>query len=294
MKNKTIIFTLIILIFSTIVNAAGLGVAPATLKYENALKGATTEKQLSIQNPGDEPILTSITVEGEMKEWIEFSPEGKIEVPAKGSAKIIVKLTPPDEKPNGEYTAKFKVRAEGTADTEGSGMGLLPGVDTNAIATITDEEIIAGKVDNILTKDEKYGTPVIFRISFINLGNVPAGPEVKIDIEKRGTGIIDTIEKTLEEIKPGADKNYEIKWDTKGKEKDIYYRANIAVSLFGEILEEKEGVGFRVLGEESAAKAVEKPKNTSLLIGSGIIAAIVIIGLAIYLIFSRKKQYAEE
>ena len=263
MKKVIFSLSLMLILTSFVVYGAGLGVAPATLNFKDALIDSVTEKQLTIQNPGDEAILVSINVEGELSDWIKLS-SGKVEIPGKGSAKISVLLTPTEV---GEYTSKFKVRAESTAEVEGSGMGLLPGVDTSIVATVTDEEIIKGEVSKILTKDENYGDPVKFTIGFTNYGNVAAGPSVKIDIVKRGSGIIDTIEEELDEINPGADTDYVVEWDTKGKETNVYYRANIVVSLDGEVIEEKEEVGFRIL-----EKTYEKPSN--LVIGIIIIVII--------------------
>jgi hypothetical protein len=281
-KMRKILISLVLMILlAGIVNASGIGVAPATLKFENALKGTTTEKEISIQNPGDEPIFASIEIEGELEEWIELSST-KVEVPAKGNTKIIVKLTPSEV---GKYTSKIKVRAEAAGDIEGSGMGLLPGVDTSIVATITDQGIISGEVSKILTKDEVYGTPVTFTIGFSNTGNIPIGPKVKISIEKRGEGIIDTIETSLEEIKTGSDKDYEVKWQTTGKEKDVYYRANVIVSLNGEIIEEKEEVGFRILSE--AIEEESKPIKLDF-VGIAIILIIVVIGLVSYYVINKK------
>ena len=227
MKKILLNSLLIFILSSFLVNAAGLGVAPATLNFENALKGAITEKQLNIQNPGEESIIASIEIEGELKEWIELSSY-KLEIPRKSSKNIIVKLNPSE---TGTYSGKFKVRAETSSDMEGSGMGLLPGVDTNIVATVTDQAIVRGEITKILTKDEAYGNKVKFIVGFTNKGNVPIGPSIKIDIEKRGTGIIDTIEKDLTPIKPGEDIDYEVEVETKDKETDVYYRGNVIISL---------------------------------------------------------------
>ena len=265
----------------SIVNASGLGVAPATLKFENALKGATTEKELSIQNPGDEPITVEVNIDGEISDWITLSPQ-TVNIPAKDSVKVIVKLAPPVEKPDGEYTAKVLVRAKSTSEIEGSGMGLLPGIDTDIIATITDEEIVSGKVTKILTKDEEYGVPVKFTIGFGNHGNVPVGPDVKIEIEKRGTGIIDTVEQSLEKIKPGASKDYEVSMQTTGKEKNVYYRATVTVFLDNEIIEKKENIGFRILESSKEISSKVEETNQQMFYGIFVTLIIIIIGLAIY------------
>ncbi|MBW2974685.1 hypothetical protein KY366_03110 [Candidatus Woesearchaeota archaeon] len=294
MKLRNILFVEILLVSlvllimnSLLAYGAGLGVAPATLRFENALKGAETEKQVSIQNPSEQKIVVSVSVSGELSSWVEFSPPGKTEVPAGGDAKVTVKLTPPKDMPDGEYLGYIHATVEKTEDLEGTGMGLFPGVDSTIIAEITDKEIIGGKVQRILTKDEEYGTPVRFTLGFTNTGNVPEGPDVRVEIIKRGTGIIDTIEKTMEDAKPGQSRDYEVLWDTNGREKNVYYRADVTVLLNDEVLEKKEDIGFRVL--EKGGLDVEKEPSR---IGTGmvIIAVILIAGIALYYVITKRKE----
>ena len=291
------------LILSTlIVQAAGLGVAPATLKFENALKGATTEKQLIVQNPGDEAIFFSVTIEGEIEDWIKLSPEGKIELGAENEKKVTIMLTPPADEPNGEYESKILIRTVSDSDIQGSGVGVLPGIDAELIATITDEEMIAGNVDSILTKDEEKDNPIIFRISFGNIGNVPAEPNVKIEIKKKGE-VIDTVEERLEEVKAGKSKTYEVEWDTDDQEPNVYYTAKVDISLDGILLESKDNLGFRITGEiddepddepnDQDDNNTGNPKTLddvdSPLAGLFIMFIIIIVGLVIYLGLVKKR-----
>ncbi|MBW2989478.1 hypothetical protein KY358_04130, partial [Candidatus Woesearchaeota archaeon] len=142
-------------------------------------------------------------------------------------------------------------------------------------------------VEKILTKDEEYGTPVTFTISFTNKGNIESAPSVKIEIIKGGEGIIDTIEKTMEKIKPGESKDYKIEWPTKGKEQGVYYRGTVTVSLDGEVLEKKEGIGFRIL-EKGSLKG--KDGSSSVLVGIMIILIILAAGVAAYYAITRYKE----
>jgi len=288
--KKIISFLAMFLLVNSLIYGAGLGVAPAVLKFENALKGATTVKEIIIQNPGDKDITASIQVSGELQEWIELSSNQAI-VPAKGEIKVSVKLTPPVDASNKEYASKFVVRAQGSSDVDGSGMGLLPGIDTDIIATVTDQEIIDGEISKILTKDEDYGKPIVFTIGFTNDGNVPAGPEVKIIISK-GSEQVDVIEKTLDKINPGESKDYVVEWHTNGKEKNVYYRANVVVFLNNKIIETKENVGFRILEPvKNVQSATNVEKNaTNFLVGLVLVIVIVIVGLIIFYLITKKNK----
>jgi hypothetical protein len=272
MKKIIIILSLMLVLFSCVVYGSGLGVAPATLNFEDVLVDVVSEKEVSIQNPGEEAISVSIEVEGELKELINLD-SNIVEIPAKGDIKVKISLNPNSV---GEYKSKLKFRVVG----EGVGVGLFPGVDTNVVANVIDEEIILGEVSKILTKDEEYGNPIVFNIGFVNKGNVPVSPLVKIDIVHGSDNLIDSIEETLENIGPDVNADYTIEWDSTKGEPNVYYRANVVVSLDGEIIGEKEGVGFRVL--ESTKEPVSKS-----VIGIIIIAIILIIGLIVFYLLIR-------
>ncbi|MFH2028126.1 MAG: hypothetical protein ABIJ08_03240 [Nanoarchaeota archaeon] len=284
--KKTIFYLLFLIMLSSIVLGAGLGVAPATLKFEDALKGVITEKTLTIQNPGEEPITATIEIDGE--DWITSSAD-EVDIEAGGSEQITISIEPPKDAEDG-YDAVIKVAGKGSSEVEGSGMGLLPGVNSNIMITLTDKEIIKGKVSKILTKDEKYGDLVKFTIGFENQGNVPIGPSVEIEIIQGAKGTINIIKEDLEAISPGTEKDYVVTLKSTDMDKNVYYRADITVMLNDEILEKKEGVGFRILESSpmpSSQVTTQKQDNNIL---PGLIVTIIIItmGLVIYFI-TRKK-----
>lgn len=286
MKDKLLITVIFVILFSVFVNASGIGVVPGTLEFNNVLKGEMAEEVITVQNPGDEAILCSISVEGEIANWIELSLD-KVKVDPKSSKEVIVRLTPPLDANSGKYIGVFKFRVD--SENKESGIGLFPGVDTNIVATITNKKIIDGEVTKILTKDEQKGLPVVFNIGFVNRGNVPTRPTVKIDIKKGSEGVIEVIQRDLEEVKPGENKNYQIEWETSEQDANTYYRADVTVLLNGKIIERKEDVGFRIL-EKRESKSIESEKTngkeTSNILKIVLVAVyITIIFLIIYLIF---------
>jgi len=289
-QGLCLLILLIFLVSSFLVSASGLGIAPATLEFKDALKGAITQKQLSIQNPGDEPIIATIEVSGDLAEWLTLS-SSSIEVPAQGTAYITFSLNPPEDAEDKEYTGKIAAKAQSSAAIEGSGMGLMPGVNSDIIATVTNKRIIKGEVTKILTKDENYGAPILFTIGFENHGNVAVGPDVIIEINQGAEGVIDTIQESLELIEPGASKDYKVEVPSMDKDKNTYYRATVTISLDGEIIEQKENVGFRILDPSqplpTTVNKVSDDKN-SVVPGIIVTVSIIILGLIIYLIFRKK------
>ena len=259
---------------------------PGTLEFNNVLKGEMAEEVITVQNPGDEAILCSISVEGEIVNWIELSLD-KVKVDPKSSKEIMVRLTPPLDANSGKYVGVFKFRVD--SENKESGIGLFPGVDTNIVATITNKKIIDGEVTKILTKDEQKGSPIVFNIGFVNRGNVPSQPTVKIDIKKGSEGVIKVIQRDLEEVKPGENKNYQIEWETSEQDANTYYRADVTVLLNGKIIDRKEDVGFRILErKENKLKESKKidEKEASNIVKTVFVAVyITVIFLIIYLIF---------
>ena len=286
MKNKLLITVIFVILFSVFVSASGIGVVPGTLEFNNVLKGEMAEEVITVQNPGDEAILCSISVEGEIANWIELSLD-KVKVDPKSSKEVIVRLTPPLDANSGKYIGVFKFRVD--SENKESGIGLFPGVDTNIVATITNKKIIDGEVTKILTKDEQKGLPVVFNIGFVNRGNVPTRPTVKIDIKKGSEGVIEVIQRDLEEVKPGENKNYQIEWETSEQDANTYYRADVTVLLNGKIIERKEDVGFRILEKKEnklkESKKIDEKEASNIVKTVFVAVYITVIFLIIYLIF---------
>jgi len=287
-----LIFNLIFVIFLvSLVHATGIGVTPAVLEYEDALKGVMTEKEITVQNPGDKEIVCTIVVEGEASEWIELSSY-EVKVKANSQEKVTVMLTPSSDAPDGVYEASFKFKVSGESN-EG-GIGLFPGVETKLSATITDEEIVDGEVTKILTKDEEYGTPIVFSIGFENNGNVPAQPTVMVEIKKGNGDVVDSFEKTLDSVDPGESKEYDVEWSSEGREKDVYYRADVDVLLNGEKIYEKNGIGFKILEkseqEDKKSENKKKPANVNIILLGAYVLIILLIIFFIIRIYGKLRK----
>ncbi|MFH1438994.1 MAG: hypothetical protein ABIG89_00375, partial [Candidatus Woesearchaeota archaeon] len=199
--KKTIIMIIMLLSLVTSAFAAGIGVSPSTIKFENALKGTTYIKEFKIDNTAEQEIIATLSI-NEHKDWIKFSPGMNVRVPAKSSEIVKVTLSIPKETVNGEYEAKVSV--EGKPAEEAGGMGLIPGAAFTIKMDITDEVIIKGFVDNILTRDTAMNENVKFIVGFMNQGNVIASPNAEITIKDENEEVIDKITKKLDEVGPSS------------------------------------------------------------------------------------------
>ena len=251
MKITKIVMIIVMLIsLVQLVSAAGIGVAPSELKFENALKGSSYEKEIKIDNTGEKEIIAEIEIINH-KEW--FTLEESVKVPAKGSAKVKVTIDIPEDTENGEYETMVYVKGKPADVTEG--MGLIPGAGFKIKITVTDKEIIEGYVDNILTRDTTLNKDVKFIIGFLNKGNVPINPNAKITIKTEDDKTITNFETQFESVKSGESKSLTTEYNTKGMAVGKY-KADVSVYLNNELLKEKT-VYFKVLsGQEETKREV--------------------------------------
>lgn len=255
MKLVNIVVTIIMLIsLIQTVSAAGIGVSPSELKFEDALKGSAYEKDIKIDNTGDDDIIAEIDII-DHKEW--FTLDESVKVPAKSSAKVKVMISIPEDTENGEYETMVYVKGRPADAAEG--MGLIPGAGFKAKISVTDQEIIKGYVDNILTRDATFGSNVKFIVGFLNQGNVQADPLAKITIKTETDDFVADFEKQFEAVKAGAGESLIAEYSTKGLDLGKY-KADVGVYLNDELLKEKT-VYFRISEEILSAAEEETEKD---------------------------------
>ena len=259
MKLVNIVISILMCIaLIQIVNAAGIGVAPSILEFKDALKGSSYEKEFKIDNTGDGDIIAVIEIMN-LTDWFILEPGTEVKVPAKGSSKVKTTIDIPEDTPNGGYETMIYVKGKPADTTEG--MGLIPGAGFKAKITVTDQEIIEGYVDNILTRDTTLNGKVNFIIGFLNKGNVEASPNAKIAIKTETDELIGSFEKQFKAVKAWASESLIAEYDTKGKALGKY-KADVQVYLNNELLEEKT-VYFKIL-EELPSAIEEEPKEAAL------------------------------
>lgn len=273
---KIVVVILILILSFDLVSAMGIGVSPSTLEFKDALKGYTYEKELKIDNTGDNLIIAKIDVSGN-SDWFEFDPGFEVRVEGKSSSRVNVKLKTPDDLPNGEYETILNII--GTPEEDKGGVSLIPGVSSNIIVGITDKEIIKGYVDSILTRDAEKGQYVQFIISFLNKGNVDISPTARVTVRTNDRNI-SSFEENFNAVKPGSSESFVAKYNTKDMELGGYY-ADVGVYVEDELIKENT-VNFRVLeGVASEKEVLEEEKvkeGPSVWIGITVIAVILIVG----------------
>ncbi|MFC1787579.1 hypothetical protein ACFLY8_06100 [Halobacteriota archaeon] len=219
-----------------LVHAAGIGISPASLSYENVLRGGSAQEQFTIFNNADADMYYNVRAEGEGGGWFSFDPISPVRVPAKSSVRVSAIVSPPIYTPGGIYNCTVYVQPAITNVTTGEGavVGILPAIGLQTSIEITGEQVLTGNVYNIFVDKNEMGKPVRFTVGFSNTGNVIAEPEINIEISVDG-GAIETLKKT-DEVAPGEAKEITTEWIANEPKE---YAANVSVILDGTLLSEK-------------------------------------------------------
>ncbi|MDD4877390.1 MAG: hypothetical protein PHQ86_09790 [Dehalococcoidales bacterium] len=248
-----------------LVHAAGIGISPASLSYENVLRGGSAQEQFTLFNNADADMYYNVRAEGDGGEWFSFDPIPPVRVPAKGSVRVSAIVSPPIHTPSGIYNCTIYVQPAITNVTAGGGavVGILPAIGLPTSIKITGEQVLTGNVYNIFVDKNEIGKPVRFTVGFSNTGNVMAEPEINIAISEGGRAI-ETLKKTYE-VAPGEAKEIATEWIANEPKE---YAAIVSVLLDGTLLSERN-LKFDVLERgtltcEGEIVEVKAPKEVGL------------------------------
>lgn len=244
----TILLVMVVMVCQP-VSAAGIAVGPSSLTIDNALRGGSFERSLTIFNPSDEGFDAILTIEGSAKDWIEFTTidDGeaiqKAYIPEKGQVPILMQIIVPDDAANGRYMAEIIVETAPGEETLGSVGTILQARSTVKI-TVTDVERISGEVMSIVVRDTEVDIPLGIEVGFKNTGNVVVTPEIAAVVSRDGV-VIDTVTEAKAPVSPSVTERIVVHWPNEGLVAGTY-QASITVSLRGAVLAD-EGRTFEIL-----------------------------------------------
>ena len=248
------LFSILSLCSSSTANAGiGLGISPASITINNALRGGMYERTITIFNTGDEAGTFELTAEGECADWISFykpeepnTPIKKVTIPGKGKASVLVKFNIPADVANANYTATIYARSiPKGGEGEGAVAHAVIRIPSKVLIQVTGTQILKGSVKSITTADTEVGYPLKIKVVFQNKGNVIARPKIAVTITKTGEGIVDSFVHEETDINPGKEGTIKVLWNTTGRDTGDYM-ANVTVSLGDEVLATKD-LHFKIL-----------------------------------------------
>jgi hypothetical protein len=209
-----IIANLIMLL--SFVSSANIGVSPATIHFDNVLRGGYAEKTVTITIDSTEPVKVSLAPRGDITEWLSFK-EMNFEVSKGKPYYLKITLQPPIDIPNGNYSGFLRITtaSKGTA-VEGQATGIVnAALDLYIEADITDVQYTSCRAWGFNVQSAEKGDNVIFNLDVSNDGNVRLSPTIKIDVWNQDkTQIVKHIDYSEDMIIPTTEKQLIIKMDS--------------------------------------------------------------------------------
>ena len=251
MIKTTAIIGLLLMVMISSASAAGIGigVVPSEIEIHDAMRGSEYEKRITIHNTGENDSGFSIAAEGECGDWMQFyrmedrnTEVTNITIPGKNNAKILVKITIPDDATSGEHTSKIGVQNIPIEGMAGSTMIVRMPVDV--MIEVTGTQILTGAVKSITAIDTEVNHPLTIKVEFQNTGNVVAKPVVNVDISRDGTPV-DGFTYSEMAVAPTKKEIIPVEWDTTERNSGDYV-AKVSVMLGEKVLETKD-LQFKLL-----------------------------------------------
>lgn len=205
-------------------STGGIGVAPAVIDVDNALRSGTAASMVRLHNYEDRPVEFTLSGEGDIKDWVSFTtiddPSTTLEsvtVPPGATSEIRVHLTIPATTPNAEYKGGVNVLSALVGDAAkgqsgaGVGLGALIEVNIDVVGTETRQGILS----DAFADPAEVGMTQRFVAQIRNDGNVLIDPLVRVELSKDGTPVQE-ISNTVggSPIDPSATGDVEVLWDT--------------------------------------------------------------------------------
>jgi len=193
---------------------AGVGASPADVHSEGLLRGGYAESFISVSNPGAEPQLVTIRIQGETAGWSIAEPNN-FTVTGHGYKLIRIIVQPPIDMPNGIYKSTIYITSmdlqAAAAAQQGLGVTVAAGVGVMQYVTITDVEVRQYIIEGISVPDTEECRQVQVIASARNTGNVRLNANFDIDITGSAGEAIKNFNYTSEEMLPTKPYNFVIR-----------------------------------------------------------------------------------
>jgi hypothetical protein len=184
-KLFLIIFLSVMLTCSA--DAVNIGVSPGVINFPGMIKSGYAEKEVLISTSSPAMINGHFQVEGEIKDWIRISPDGKaFNISADSPYRFKVIIQPPQDAKNGNYTAILRMQTDSLAAiTSGAGSSVIAAVALKINIEVTGQESIACNAGGISISSTEIGMPFTVMATVSNNGNVRLRPEILVDVKNQ-------------------------------------------------------------------------------------------------------------
>lgn len=209
MKKKSIVnislFGLLIIILSLNINAIGLGISPGVLNYNNVLKGGYSQQLLIVSSFMPLNLSMNFEKNGAIQDWIVIGDNlSNITLGPNTPAQLKIKIYPPSDTPNGDYSGNIRIITDKLVDPEtGIGSSIIAAFQVNINVKVVGDQIIACSGGGLSVNDIEIGYPLIVSSTIQNDGNIRVNPQIFIDVyNKYQTEIVYSSSSQTESVLP--------------------------------------------------------------------------------------------
>jgi len=200
---------LVFMLLTSGASAVSLGISPSLLELDEVLKGGYGEKTTTISTSSQTPLDITITVGGDIHEWVTVSETNFILDP-NSRKRISVVVRPPMDTPNGVYTGYVIASSRPSKTQDVMGATIVTAVEMKVNVKITGTQNLDFAVTSAGVKDTEEGQPIEFNFDVENLGNVFLDPNLHIDIRSGDGTVVKSINPPIKEVKPTTFETYVI------------------------------------------------------------------------------------
>ena len=200
----------------------GIGIAPAFVEIDGALRGNEYVETLILLNNTDGDRRFTLAPEGDHTDWISFrGPDGApidhIDIPHQGSIPLDVVISIPDDTANATYRTAIDVGGvplELVGEVSGSDAVVSIGALVPITIVVGGDMVQTATFDGVTVGRAEVGQPVEIAATFNNTGNVGLSPLVEFAVSRNGQPVDILSIPGDDVVPPGRVEDLVVIWDT--------------------------------------------------------------------------------
>jgi len=204
----------------------GIGIAPAKLTFDDALRGGSYSTTLILENGEASDVEFSLEPAGDIAPWVSFTePDDRsqmltsLTVRAGDRADVRVQVNVPNDAANGAYTGSVNVlsRSVGTSPDPGNAAAVGLGASVDVSVAVTGTEHRQGLVTDVAIDKAEVGMRPRLLARVANTGNVGIDAVLAVAITEAATGRAVALLGSSEgffPVDPGQQGEVFVAWDT--------------------------------------------------------------------------------
>lgn len=206
--------------------AAGVGIYPTSIDFEQTLRGSEYFRSIGVINPGNSDQTFTFEVGGAAAPWMSLvNPEDRtqvvdtIVVPPQQERRVFLRLLVQPDVPNGTYTGLVRAvsAVAAGAGAEGAGSTVNVGAEISVALEVTGTQNIAGSLRDVAARDVEVGYPLRIRTTVQNSGNVQVNPQIHLEVVDSKGSVVAQATFPGEVVYPNETKILVSEWDTTGQ-----------------------------------------------------------------------------